>query len=83
VDVDWYAEAPQTDYHLVIDRRKAALNGISPTQISEALQMALTGQNVDCCMTKRGKMSPLIYASSRLSRTSLDDLSLNPAKGTI
>jgi multidrug efflux pump subunit AcrB len=82
VDVDWYIEAPQTDYRLVIDREKAALNGISPTQISDVLQMALSGQNVGLLHDENAREDVAInlrFSSS--SRTSLDDLKSLNLKG--
>ncbi len=33
VDIDWYVEAPQTEYVLNIDREKAMMHGIVPQQI--------------------------------------------------
>ncbi len=33
VDIDWYVEAPQTEYALDIDREKAMMHGIVPQQI--------------------------------------------------
>jgi len=83
VDVDWYTEAPQTDYRLVIDREKAALNGISPTQISEVLQMALAGQNVGLLHDENAREDVAINLRfSQSSRTSLDDLKALNLKGT-
>jgi len=83
VDVDWYMEAPQTDYRLVIDREKAALNGISPTQISEVLQMALAGQNVGLLHDENAREDVAINLRfSQSSRTSLDDLKALNLKGT-
>jgi len=83
VDVDWYVEAPQTDYRLVIDREKAALNGISPTQISEVLQMALSGQNVGLLHDENAREDVAINLRfSQSSRTSLDDLKALNLKGT-
>ncbi|WP_017296695.1 efflux RND transporter permease subunit [Nodosilinea nodulosa] len=79
VDVDWYVEAPQTDYRLVIDREKAALNGISPAQISAVLQIALSGQNVGLLHDENAREDVAINLRfSPSSRTSLEDLkSLN------
>ncbi|MGQ9871834.1 efflux RND transporter permease subunit [Leptodesmis sp.] len=83
VDVDWYVEAPQTDYHLVIDREKAALNGISPAQISEVLQMALGGQNVGLLHDENAREDVTINLRlGQSSRTSLDDLKSLNLKGT-
>ncbi len=33
VDVDWMAEAPQTEYKLIADKEKSMLNGVAPQQI--------------------------------------------------
>lgn len=83
VDVDWYVEAPQTDYHLVIDREKAALNGISPAQISDVLQMALGGQNVGLLHDENAREDVTINLRlGQSSRTSLDDLKALNLKGT-
>ncbi len=82
VDVDWYVEAPQTDYHLVIDREKAALNGISPAQISVVLQMALSGQNVGLLYDENAREDVTINLRfSQSSRTSLEDLKSLNLKG--
>ncbi|MBW4520621.1 MAG: efflux RND transporter permease subunit [Scytolyngbya sp. HA4215-MV1] len=79
VDVDWYVETPQTNYRFVIDREKAALNGISPSQISQVLQMALTGQTVGLLHDDNAREDVAVYLRlSQANRTSLDDLqSLN------
>jgi multidrug efflux pump subunit AcrB len=47
VDVDWYIEADQPKAKFVIDKEKAALNGISAETISQTLQIAVGGQSVD------------------------------------
>lgn len=82
VDVDWYVESPQTDYRLVIDREKAALNGINPTQISEVLQMALAGQNVGLLHDENAREDVAINLRfGQSSRTSLEDLKALNLKG--
>lgn len=85
--MDWYVEAPQTDYRLVIDRAKAALNGINPAQISEVLQMALTGQNVGLLHDENAREDVTIHLRlSQPQRTSLEDLkslNLKGAKGNL
>jgi multidrug efflux pump subunit AcrB len=45
VDVDWYVEDDQTKVTYVVDRRKAALHGISVTDVARALRMSLGGVN--------------------------------------
>ena len=82
VDVDWYVEAPQTDYHLVIDREKAALNGISSAQISDVLQMALTGEEVGLLHDGNAREDVAINLRlSQANRTSLQDLESLSLKG--
>ena len=47
VDVDWYVEADQPKARFVVDKEKAALNGISADTISRTLAIATRGQSVD------------------------------------
>jgi multidrug efflux pump subunit AcrB len=46
VDVDWFMEEAHPRYHLHVDREKAALHGITPSQISSTLEMAMSGRQV-------------------------------------
>jgi multidrug efflux pump subunit AcrB len=46
-DVDWYVEADQPRYRFVVDKEKAALNGVSTDQIAQTLRLALAGMQVD------------------------------------
>lgn len=81
-DVDWYVESPQTDYHLTIDRTKAALNGITPAQISEVLQVALSGRNVGLLHDDNAREDIAINLRfNQQSRTSLEDLKSLKVKG--
>lgn len=81
-DVDWYMESPQTDYHLVIDRAKAALNGITPAQISEVLQMSLSGRQVGLLHDENVREDIAINLRfDRSSRTGLEDLKALKLKG--
>ena len=43
VDVDWYVEAQQPKYRFVVDKEKAALNGISTEQVAQSLAIAVGG----------------------------------------
>ncbi|WP_414569459.1 efflux RND transporter permease subunit [Nostoc sp. CCY 9925] len=82
VDVDWYMESPQTEYHLVIDREKAALNGISPLQISEVLQMDLSGKNAGLLHDDNAREDMGINLRfNQANRTSLEDLKSLKLKG--
>ncbi len=47
VDVDWYVEADQPKARFVVDKEKAALNGISADTISRTLAIATRGESVD------------------------------------
>ncbi len=44
VDVDWYMTEPQTEWRLVVDRKKAALSGVTPQRVLEVLEVALRGK---------------------------------------
>ena len=55
VDVDWYVEADQQKARFVIDKEKAALNGISAAAIADTLRMAVNGAPVDILHASREK----------------------------
>jgi len=44
VDVDWIMEDDSVRYNLKVDREKAALHGISTTQVARSLQTVLSGR---------------------------------------
>ncbi|MBP6004857.1 MAG: efflux RND transporter permease subunit [Pyrinomonadaceae bacterium] len=46
VDIDWYVEDDQTKYDLLIDKEKAAINGITAEQITRTINLAVGGMNV-------------------------------------
>jgi multidrug efflux pump subunit AcrB len=46
VDSDWYMEKDQVRMSLTVDKEKAALHGITASQIDQALQLALQGTPV-------------------------------------
>jgi multidrug efflux pump subunit AcrB len=43
VDVDWYREAERTKTVIAVDKEKAALNGISAGEITQAVDLAVKG----------------------------------------
>ena len=55
VDVDWYVEADQPKARFVVDKEKAALNGISADTISRTLAIAARGQSIDLIHQPREK----------------------------
>lgn len=46
VDVDWFVEGDQTEYKFEIDKKKAALAGITPEQIVGVMGLSLHGRDV-------------------------------------
>ncbi len=46
VDLDWYVEAPQVKRSFILDKAKAALHGLSESDVSRALAMASQGLKV-------------------------------------
>ncbi len=87
VDTDWYIEADQPRTRFVVDKEKAALNGISAETISETLQLAVGGLPVDLLHVPREKEDvDILLQLPRASRTTPDELlalrvrsTMNPA----
>jgi multidrug efflux pump subunit AcrB len=86
VDTDWYIEADQSKVRFVVDKEKAALNGISEASIARTLQMAVGGEAVDLLHLPREKEDVQVVVRLPQSlRTSPEDLlalrirSANPA----
>ncbi|HEX7333667.1 MAG TPA: efflux RND transporter permease subunit [Pyrinomonadaceae bacterium] len=46
VDVDSYIEDEQAKFQFIVDKQKAALNGVSADQVAATLQVAVQGANV-------------------------------------
>jgi multidrug efflux pump subunit AcrB len=75
VDVDWYVEDDQPKYRLVVDREKAALNGVSAEQAATTLRIALEGMNVGLLHQERDKEDvPIFLRLPRADRSSIEDL---------
>ncbi|HNQ89651.1 MAG TPA: efflux RND transporter permease subunit [Verrucomicrobiota bacterium] len=75
VDVDWYIEAEQPKTRLVVDKEKAALNGISAETIAQTLRIAVGGLPVDLVHLPREKEDvELVLELPRSIRTRVDDL---------
>ncbi len=58
VDVDWYVDGDQQEYNFEINKRKAALAGISPEQIVGVMGLSLHGKDVSL-MYKPNEDEPL------------------------
>ncbi len=75
VDVDWYIEAEQPKARFVIDKEKAALNGVSAETISQTLRMAVNGLSVDLVHQPREREDVnLVLELPRSARTTPEDL---------
>ncbi len=46
VDVDWMVEAPQAEWNLEVDPTRAALAGVAPASVVQAVHLALSGTQV-------------------------------------
>ena len=71
VDIDYYWENDQTRWRFVIDKEKAALNGITAATISDTLSAAVGGANVDLVHIPSEKEP--VYVNVRLARTDRTD----------
>ena len=87
VDVDWYVEDPQSQYRFVVDKEKAALNGVSADQITQTLSMALSGAVAGIAHQAKEKEDVDIVLQlplrDRTSLTDLGEIRVASAKGTL
>ena len=75
VDVDWLVEDPQTEYRFVVDKEKAALNGIDTEQVAETLRLALSGAVVGLAHQPQEKEDvDILLRLPRDQRASVADL---------
>jgi multidrug efflux pump subunit AcrB len=75
VDADWTVEDPQPEYQFVVDKEKAALNGVSADQITQTLRLALSGTVVGLAhQPKEREDLDIVLELPRDQRTSLTDL---------
>jgi multidrug efflux pump subunit AcrB len=73
VDVDWYVEDDQPKYRLLVDKEKAALNGISEDDIARSLQVASAGYSAGLLHVDSAKEDvALMVRLDRASRSDLD-----------
>jgi len=76
VDVDWYVEDDQVKYQFVVDKEKAALNGISTEQVNTTLRLSLEGLGVGLLHQSKDKEDvPIVLQLPRSERSSIQDLS--------
>jgi len=75
VDVDWMVEDPQTEYRFVVDKEKAALNGIDAKQVAQTLRLSLSGAVVGLAHQPQEKEDvDILLRLPRAQRASVTDL---------
>jgi multidrug efflux pump subunit AcrB len=75
VDVDWYVEDDQTRYRFVVDKEKAALNGVTAEQVAVTLRLAMSGLEAGLLHQAREKEDvPILLRLSREERSRVEDL---------
>src|SRR5271157_3267386 len=75
VDVDWYVEDPQTKYDMKVDLDRAALHGISPSDVTRTLQIGLGGANAGLLHDSRSREDiPIEVRLARPDRSGIEDL---------
>ncbi len=75
VDTDWYMEDKQTRINLVVDKEKAALHGISASQINQTLELALKGRPVGLLHQPREKEDvPIVLRMPLAERAGIERL---------
>ena len=75
VDVDSYIEDEQTKYQFVVDKEKAALNGVSAEQVAATLGIAVEGANVGLAHQPQEKEDvPITLRLPLANRSSVEDL---------
>lgn len=75
VDVDWSVEDDQPKYRFVVDKEKAALNGVSAEQVAATLRIAVEGMTVGLLHQPQEKEdAPIVLRLPREERSSIEDL---------
>ena len=75
VDTDWYVEDAQPKVRFIVDREKAAYNGISTDQVSQAIATALGGTEKGLAHIEKEKEDVLISLQlPRAERSDIRDL---------
>ena len=73
--MDWYVEEDQPKYRFVVDKEKAALNGVSAEQVAATLRLSLTGLDVGLLHQEQEKEDVAIQLRlPREKRSSVEDL---------
>lgn len=74
-DVDWYVDDNQTTYQFQVDKEKAALVGVSPESINDAVSTALNGSQVGLLHDETSREDiPILAQFPRSERSGIDEL---------
>jgi multidrug efflux pump subunit AcrB len=75
VDVDSYVEDDQPKYRFVVDKEKAALNGVSAEQVAATLRIAVEGLSAGLLHQPQEKEDvPITLRLARAERSGVEDL---------
>ena len=75
VDADWYVEDPQPKLTWRVDREKAALNGVSTSDIAQTLSLAAGGMSAGLLHVEEAKEDvPITLRLDRATRSDLEQL---------
>jgi len=75
VDTDWYVEASQPKYSVVVDREKAALNGVDVAQATQVVNMALAGASPQLAHLPSDREDvPITLRMNRADRSDMQNL---------
>ena len=75
VDVDSYIEDEQSKFQFIVDKEKAALNGVSVEQVAATLRIAVQGANVGLAHQVQEKEDVFVMLRlPRAQRSSVDSL---------
>ncbi|MGE5181133.1 MAG: efflux RND transporter permease subunit [Acidobacteriota bacterium] len=75
VDVDWYVEDDQPKARLIVDKEKAALDGISEAEVVHTLAIATAGEVSGLVHDEREREDvPVVLRVDRATRSDLDRL---------
>ena len=82
VDVDWMAEAPQTEFKLVADKEKSMLNGVAPAQIVGNVTYLLGEHPVSYLYDEKSNQPVnIVMKLSDADKTNLQDITSLKVKG--
>ncbi len=87
VDVDWFVEDDQQKISLIVDKEKAAANGISTETVAKSLRIALSGMNAGIIHYEKEKEPVELFLrlplSERADPAALKRISIPASDGTL